>query len=204
MISPLEYRARFESVADDAARRIGFDRVDDLRLEGRVLGLPLAVFVETTGSEMGGSSTHTVFLLSLSGWPAECELVVRPIRDSASKAGLPVPDGWPRWRRWPLLRRRYVWFGDPSWDDAFIVQAGDPDIARLQLDARRRAAIMAKASEVRRKFAGRGDWRTDGWQWHYTIERGRLRSVYQTDVPSPDRMATIVEDMADLARTLTH
>lgn len=203
MVSPRKYRQRFASVADDAARRISFERVDDLRLEGRMAGFPAAVFVESTGSEMGGSSTHTVFSMSLPGWPAECELVVRPIRDSTANAGLRVPAGWPQWRRWPLLRRRYLWFGDPEWDDAFIVQSSDPDTASLQLDARRRAAIMAHTSQVRRRFAERVDWRTDGWQGHYTIGQGRLKSVFQNDVPSPDRMAAIVDDMADLAGALT-
>lgn len=204
MSSPRKYRERFELAAGGAAERIGIARADDLRLEGRVAGFPVVIFVESTGSEMGGSSTHTVFSMALAGWPAECDLVLRPIRDSASNAGLPVPVGWPRWRRWPVLRRRYVWFGDPAWDDAFIVQSSDPGRASLQLDARRRAAVMAHASEVRRVFAGRVDWRTDGWQGHYTIENGRLKCVFHTDVPSPDRMAAIVEDMVDLARMLTH
>ena len=62
---------------------------------------------------------------------------------------------------------------------------------------------MAHVSEVRRKFAGRVDWRTDGWQGHYAIGQGRLKSVFQTDVPSPDRMCAVVDDMADLATTLT-
>lgn len=199
-----QYRDEFRLVASEAADRLGLKVLDEHRIGGDLNGADVEIFVEAVGSEMGGSQIRTAFVVGLPGWPLETATLVRPIRDRVTHGGLPLPKGWPKWRQWPLLRRRYVLLGASEWDNAFIVQSDDPDTTRLQLDRRRRTAIVQQCSRVRQRCSERANPQRDGFQTHCNLERGRLVSAYLVEVPGPSRIEQITTEMGVLADVLAN
>jgi len=192
------WREPWRAAAKTAAERLGLQTTNHGDVTGSVEGLPVAVFVQESGT---GVSTPigTVFQVGLPGWP--------------TTAGLDFWPGRTRFRHWPMFRSRYIRFNDPNWDKAFTVRARDPATVRLHLDQECRDLIAAHTEKVRGIgpiATGENYWLTSGevitvrgTQSLYQIRQGLLQSSINAVVTSPDVITKVMQRMIDLAKAIT-
>ncbi len=166
------------------------------KLEASVDGFQIEVW-RTLGGDNSPSTTE--FQVWLPGWPTSSSLTLVPARR--------------RIRHWPIIRDRYLWFDDADWDNSFAVRAKDPDMVRLHLNTKRRAAIKtwfdAKDTTVRKGLAIK---KSEGRTWfsqtprgvHTTgIKAGRVRSSPRDMITGPQDIVSRVQRMVELAKIIT-
>ncbi len=184
---------RLLGVEEDAyGRFVGVVRDVDIRV---------TVVTESGGGEFASPTTRTVLSAALPGWPDTTGLLLKAINRSAPNGGRALPSAV-NFRRLPLIRRRYVHFGDPAWDDAFIVKGDDHETIGRELNQTRRDALRTAARRVRgRGRIERGGYM--GWQYHYEVKDGRLMTDFSDVFTDASVIAEEMDRLVDLAAVLT-